>query len=349
MNFDVQIVHSVEEVGEDVWKLLSRDVPFTSYRWYRYGERAMVPDEPVYILLWRHGEPVARATFWRTSREILPLDGDGWRRPLQVIMRRWPLLICQAPLGSSAATTGLTLPKPPLRDAALETITEVAHCIGQESRVSFCVFSYLKAGETTWSGWPKRFMRYTTPGPGTRLAIVWDDFDGYLSHLRKKQRYNIKRNVRLAEEQGIEIKTHPKVTDVDAAMALHDGLNRRYKAPTEPWMRGALTHANMVDCAWLTAEVDGRMVGCELMLGDMGAWMVTGLGLDHSVKYAYFALGYADLRYAIDRGAHLLRWGSETYEVKERLGFRKESNNHDVFAGVGLFQKLGEWVLNSVG
>jgi hypothetical protein len=90
------------------------------------------------------------------------------------------------------------------------------------------------------------------------------------------------------------------------------------------------------------------MVGCELMLGDKGAWVVTGLGLDHSVKYAYFALGYADLRHAIDGGARVLRWGSETYEVKERLGFRKELNNHDVFAGVGLFHKLGRWVLTSM-
>lgn len=109
-----------------------------------------------------------------------------------------------------------------------------------------------------------------------------------------------------------------------------------------------MAHANMVDCAWLTAEMKGRMVGCELMLGDKGAWLVTGLGLDHSVRYAYFALGYADLRHAIDRGARLLRWGSETYEVKERLGFRKESNNHDVFAGIGLFHKLGGWALTSM-
>lgn len=347
MSFDIQIARGVEQVGKDVWDLLSGDVPFTSYRWYRFGERAMVPDEPIYVILSRHGEPVARATFWLTSRELMPLDSELLRRSVQVMMRRWPLLLCQAPLGSSAATSGLSLPEPPLRDAALETITEVAHEIGKEHRVSFCVFSYLEDDEIQRPSWPKHFRRFTTPGPGTCLAIVWDDFDGYLAHLRKKQRYNIKRNNRLAVEQGIEIGCHPEVVDIDGAMALHESLNRRFKALTEPWMRGAFEHASMVDCAWLTAEVEDRLVGCELMLGDRGAWLVTGLGLDHSIKYAYFALGYADLRYAIERGARLLRWGSETYEVKERLGFQRESNNHDVFAGIGLFQKLGEWALAS--
>jgi hypothetical protein len=345
MNFDIQIARSVEQVGKDVWELLSGDVPFTSYRWYRFGERAMAPDEPIYVILSRDGEPVARATFWLTSRELMKFEGEVLRQSVQAMMRRWPLLLCQAPLGSSAATSGLRLPDPPLRDAALETIAEVAHEIGKEHRASFCVFSYLEDDETGWRGWPGRYMRFTTPGPGTRLSIVWNDFDGYLAHLRKKQRYNVKRNSRLAVEQGIEVRHHPEVTDVDGAMALHESLNRRFKALTEPWMRGAFEHASMVDCAWLTAEVGEQIVGCELMLGDRGAWLVTGLGLDNSVKYAYFALGYADIRHAIERGARLLRWGSETYEVKERLGFQKESNNHDVFAGIGLYQKLGEWAL----
>jgi hypothetical protein len=90
--------------------------------------------------------------------------------------------------------------------------------------------------------------------------------------------------------------------------------------------------------------MDGKIAGCELMLGDGGWWIVTGLGLDYRIKNVYFVLGYADIQQAIERGARVLRWGSMTYEVKERLGFVKESNNHDVFAGRGLFQRLGEHV-----
>ena len=62
----------------------------------------------------------------------------------------------------------------------------------------------------------------------------------------------------------------------------------------------------MVDAVWLTAERDGRIVGCELMLGDSDTWFVTGLGTDYDVKYVYFALGYADIRCAIERGARAL-------------------------------------------
>jgi hypothetical protein len=110
-------------------------------------------------------------------------------------------------------------------------------------------------------------------------------------------------------------------------------------------MRGAFEHAAMVDAVWLTAEVEGRVVGCELMLRDEDVWLVTGLGLDYSIDYAYFLLGYADIECAIEKGARVLRWGSLTYEVKRRLGFELESNDWIVFCGRGaLLQRLGRWL-----
>jgi hypothetical protein len=106
-----------------------------------------------------------------------------------------------------------------------------------------------------------------------------------------------------------------------------------------------MEHAPMVDSVWLAATVNGRVVGCELMLGDRGVWLVTGLGLDYSVGYAYFLLGYADIRCAIECGARVLRWGSLAYEVKRRLGFELESNDWVVFsARGGLLQGLGRWL-----
>ena len=46
MEFDVQIVHSVEEIGQEAWDHLAGDRPFASYRWYRFGERVLADNVP---------------------------------------------------------------------------------------------------------------------------------------------------------------------------------------------------------------------------------------------------------------------------------------------------------------
>lgn len=347
MNFDVQVVHSVEEVGQEAWDFLGRNRPFASFRWYRFGERAMAYARPVYVIVSLQGEPVARATYWLTHREVMPMSSRVMCYLVEALLRSRPLLMCQAPLTDSTASPGLILPAPPLRDAALQTIGKVAIELGRQYHASFCIFSYLEEDETHWPGWPSVYVPATTPGPGTRLDIVWPNFEAYLAHLNKKQRYNVRRNYRLAAQSGIEVKAYPKATNIDLAMRLHRNVTRRHRSRPEPWVRGALEHADLVDTIWLAAEVDGQLVGCELMLGDRDTWLVTALGLDYGVSYAYFVLGYADIRHAIERGARVLRWGSLTYEVKERLGFQKESNNHDMFVGLGWFHRLGKWIATS--
>lgn len=345
MNFEVQITHHVDEIGQEAWDHLSGGRAFASHRWYRFGERAMAYARPIYVVLSRHGEPLARASFWLTPREAIPIHNRAIRRVLEAMLRRWPLLICQGPLTSAASTSGLILPDPPLRGAALSTIAEVARELGRQHHTSFCLFGYLEQDEAGWAAWPEAFARTVMWGSGTRLDIAWHDFQGYLAHLTKKQRYNVRRNQRLAAELGLQVKIHGAVHDVDRALALHGNVNRRHRTYTEPWMRGALENAGMVDALWLTVEHEGRVVGCELMLGDRDGWLVTGLGLDYSVPYAYFLLGYADIEQAIQHGARVLRWGSLAYEVKQRLGFELEGNDWVVFAGRGaLLQRLGRWV-----
>ncbi len=342
MSFDVQVVHSVEEVGQEAWDRLGGDQPFASYRWYRFGEVVLADDIPIYVLLASAGEPVARATFWLRRHETLPVPSRMVRYLLGAVLRRWPLLVCQSPLSS---TLGLTLPEPPLRDLALETIVQYACELVREHRASFLLFDYLDRQDMDWTGWSDRFVKVPDMDPGTQLVITWPDFESYLAHLTKKRRYNIRRNYRLVAEEGIEVKYYRTVQNVDRAMELHENVNARYKSPTDPWMRGAMENAAIVDAVWLAAEMDGRLVGCELVLGDRDTWFVTGLGMDYSAKNVYFVLGYEDIRYAIEHGARVLRWGTETYSVKRRLGFKPESNSNLVFASRRtLLKRLGRWV-----
>jgi predicted N-acyltransferase len=342
MSFDVRVAHSVEEVGPSEWDRLGEDQPFASYRWYRFGEAVLANDVPIYVTLYRAGEPVARSTFWLKKHESLPTPSRTVRFLVDRVLRHRPLLACRSPL---SGTSGLILPASPHREEALETILGFAQDLAQEQRASFLLFDYLDPAQMDWPGWPDGYVRMPNTSPGTRLAIAWRDFESYLAQLSKKRRYNVRRNYRLVAEEGITVEKYPEVMDLDGAMELHRNVNKRYKMPTELWMRPAMAHTDLVDAVWLAAEREGQLVGCELMLGDRGAWLVTGLGLDPKARNVYFVLGYEDIRHAIEHGAHALRWGSETYDVKGRLGFEPEGNNNLIFASRwALLQSFGRRV-----
>jgi predicted N-acyltransferase len=342
MNFDVQIVHSVKEIGQETWDRLGKGQPFTSYRWYRFGETVLVDDTPVYVILSQGGETVARGTFLLKRQESLPISSEIVRRLISMMLRRWPTLVCRSPLTS---TSGLILPEPPLRDAALETIARAAQEEARRHRSSFVLFDYLKRCQTEWAGWPHIFAPLTLPDPGTRLIIDWSDFEGYLRHLRKSVRKDYRRHRNRAGELGIVVKSHTTVTNLDEAMLLIRSVERHHHSAPNPRARMMLENVNMVNGAWLTAEIADRLVGCGLLLGERSTWFLALLGLDYGVKYAYFQLVYAAIRCAIEDGVQVLRGGGGAYEMKQRLGFQLESNNHVVFAGGGPFlQRLGQWV-----
>jgi predicted N-acyltransferase len=328
--FEVQIAHSVTEFGQAAWDRLGSERPFASYRWYRLGETVLTQDRPIYVLLARDGEPAARATFWLTRDEPLDMGPRlivGYVLP--ALMRRWPLLLCRSPLASSS---GLILPADPhLRQAALETIAQVAQELAQQHRVSFLVFDYLEREAKEWPWWPQAFIPATIPEPGTHLRVEWPDFESYLNQLSRKRRKHYRQHQKYGSDMGVEIKLHPSVTRVDETLALIRNVEQRYHAPPTYWTRPLLENAGMVDCVWIAAEIDGRLVGCELMVGDRGHWRVMLLGRDYEFEFVYFLLGYADIRYAIESGAQVLHWGTCTYEVKQRLGFELESNEHLVF------------------
>lgn len=344
MSFDIQVARSVEEIGREAWEHLGGELAFASYRWYRFGEKVLTFDTPVYIVLSQGGEPVARATFWLKRREPLPISSYIVRSLMQAVLQRWPLMMCQTSLTSAS---GLVLPDSPLRDAALTTIAQVAQESAKQNRASFLFFSYLEHDETKWAGWPAALRAVMVPDPGTRLLITWPDFEGYLQHLSKSARKDYRRHCNRAADLGIEVKTHKAVTNLDEAMVLIRNVERHHGTPPNPWARTVLENVNMVDFTWLTAEMDDRLVGCGLLLGDRDTRFLALLGLDYSVQYAYFQLVYAAIRCAIEQGVHVLRGGGGAYELKRRLGFQMESNNHGVFAGTGSwFDRVGSWVAN---
>jgi predicted N-acyltransferase len=348
MDFEIQVAHSVEEVGRGAWDRLSQGRPFASYNWYRYGEAVLADNIPVYIILSRQGEPIARATFWLRRQEVIHVPSRLWRRLVEILLRRWPLLLCKSPL---ADTSGLILPAPPLRDAALKTISQVALDQARQYRVSFAGHVYLEEHEAKYAGWPDVFAAFELPDPGTQLNITWPDFEIYLSCLSKKTRRQYRLNGYRAADEGIEVKLRPIVEPLDEptldkAVALIRNVERHHNSASNPWVRGMLKHAHLVaNAIWLKAEVDGQMVGCCTVLGDGKHRMMKLLGLDYAVRYTYFQLIYSAIRCAIEDGAQTLWGGATAYHTKQKLGFQLTGDNYAVIAGRGrLLQKLGHWL-----
>jgi len=347
-SLDFDIFHSVAEINPDEWDRLSAGRPFTSHRWYAYGETVMADCEPTYLIASQHRQPIARATFWRSSNEPLPIESALLRRAFEPIFRRWPLLICRSPLTS---VSGLVLPETPLRKTAQTAFSAKAEELLKQTGCSFLIFDYLSKDESmNWSG---RLIPMTIPEPGTAMDLPWPSFEAWLQAGNKKDRQHYKRTLREAEKLGIQVSRHKNLEhlDIEGALALIQNVEHRFGSAENPWARKMIEHFNMVEGAtFLTASIGQQLVGCGLVLEDNGAQTNTLLGLDKKVPYVYFMLVYESLKIAFEHNIRLMRLGSGSYEVKQQLGFSIEDNNSLLFRASNiLLQRTGQWLEKHAG
>lgn len=329
-DFDIQILHHVGDVVPEAWESLSRGRPFQSQRWYAFGESILADSPFFYIVGSLAGRPTARAAFWLVREEPLPLP-KPLRALLMPILRRRPLLICRSPLANAS---GLILPDGPERAAALESLLSAALTVAREHACSFLLFDFIEAAELE-RGWPPALRVASVADPGTWMPFQWDSLDAYLAAGNKDDRQHYKRTLRKASELGIRVQHRRRVTDPGEALALIRNVEARHGAAPSPWVKGLLERLPEADGSFLEARIGDRLVGCGALLYDGEAQLATALGLAEETPYVYFALVYASLQEACERRVRLLRWGSGAYEVKRRLGFRLETNNHTVLTGIG--------------
>ena len=346
--FDFEIFHSVSEINPGEWNRLSAGKPFTSYCWYRYGETVMIDCEPSYLVALQNGQPIARATFWRSPNEPLPIESSFVRKVFQPFFKRWPLLICRSPLIS---ISGLVLPETPLRETAQAALSLKAEQLLKQTGCSFLMFDYLSKDESM--DWCGNLIPMTIPDPGTAMSLSWSSFEAWLQAGNKKDRQHYKRTLREAEKLGIQINRHKSLEhlDVDEALMLIQGVEHRFGSAQNPWARKMIENFNMVEGAiFLTASIGRQLVGCGLVLEDNHAQTNTLLGLDEKVPYVYFMLIYESLKIAFEHNIRLMRLGSGAYEVKHQFGFSTEDNNSLLFRASNLLlQRTGQWLERYVG
>lgn len=339
MKPDVRILTSIAEVDRGEWDRLSADRPFASYNWHQFGESVLAPAPCWYILIYDAGEMIARATFWLSREEQLPLSSSAERLAVSLLFRCRPLLVCRSPL---ADWSGLILPADSRRAEALELISTAAGEIATQQRASFTAFDYQDQTMLNEDWQRLNFSRVDIEGPGTRLPIGPVSFEEYLHSLSKSAYKDYRRHKNQAAARKIEVSVLDRVSDVDEALALVRAVEKRHKSMPKPWARALLERASKGKVAWLAARQEGRLVGCGLILEDNRVHLATLLGLDYRVEYVYFQLMYAAIGNAIAQQARSLRGGSGAYSFKERLGFTLEQNNYLFFSSRGpILQRFG--------
>ena len=319
--FTLHISRRADETDPSVWDALGNGHPFASQRWMRFGEQVMSDCESFHAHLYLDGKPASRATFWRVPSEPLPLS-PLVRTPVSAFLIRRPLLICRAPL---ANWTGLVLPEDPvLHNKARNALYKTGLSLLDENRGSFLLFDFLDTPDLDWPG----LTVAEVSDPGTRLEVHWDSFDAFLASTDKHGRQHYKRVQREAQSLGLEYSVHAVVPNIDEALPLIRAVEKKFHAAPNPWIPALLANVSMVGGIWQEVRQRGRLVGCGVLLEDNGVMLAAALGLAYDVQYAYFLLIYGSLQIAIERNVNTLRLGSGAYDVKRRLGFVLETNNH---------------------
>jgi predicted N-acyltransferase len=345
MAFDVQVFHSIEEIGPEAWDQLSAGQPLASYRWCRFGETVLQDCPPTYIVLSRSGEPVARAAIWLKRQEWLPITSAFIRAGADQLLKHRPLFACETPF---VCLPGLILPVGPERIAALETIAAHAHALAKKAKAFCALFSYVDQADAVACPWPKPYSAVSYADEETYMDVSWPDFERYRSQLAKSTRRNMRLHGNEAAQMGIAINAQPGPVSIDEAVRLIQNVEAFHKFGHRPWARAMLENAPMVDTIWISAHMGDRLVGCCSLLGDDHVLTATLLGLDYSNPkwiYIYYQLMYAVVRYSIESGCKGLYGGGGAYELKRRLGFRKLPDDYLTIAATGRFS---DWLLRGL-
>ncbi|HEY9153031.1 MAG TPA: GNAT family N-acetyltransferase [Anaerolineales bacterium] len=338
----VEIVRSLHDFDPVKWDSFSAGRAFQSYRWYQFGERVM-GDCPLTILLVRNGDRlVARATLWLIQNEPLPLP-IGLRVGFRYFLQNHPLLICRSPLSDS---NGLILADN-LDQESKRLLQMAAQDELKRQHASFLLFDFMNAIENAW---PEHFKEVIVADPGTIMNLTWQDFDSYLDAGNKKDRQHYKRTLHKAEELGLKLSRRSTVADVEEALRLIRNVSRKFGSTPNPWMRGMLENLQMIDSTWLEVRRGNALVGCGALVRDNDTLLATALGLAEDIPYAYFLLIYATIQDALEHRMKAIRLGSGAYDVKRRLGFKLEDNNHVILTGAGPLSKgvtrLASWMMS---
>lgn len=169
--------------------------------------------------------------------------------------------------------------------------------------------------------------------PGNVFEIKWEDDEQYLSALRGKSRQAIRKSHRKLRQEGIQVEV---VRDLRGTFGSEEyAMYRKVLARSDniletltPEYFSHMEDLKNMDPCLVSILKDRRIIGYFLVC-DAGKDAVTALfaGIDYqwnSSYDTYFNLFHQVLLYSMERKKRLIYFGQNTYEVKQRMGCKRQ-------------------------
>lgn len=330
-----KVFEGIDAVDQAQWDRLTARHPFAGWTWCKYGEIAAA--QPTYYAIICDGDdPIGGAIYTIMHDEDAPTTNRLVQGFLTFYLRRRPLVVCRTPIAT--IHRGFFVPDDPAQRAhVLAEIRRVAQDLLKKYHGSFFLADYVTADELNYDWGDFRKIR-DFANIGMLLTVEWDTWDDFLADLKernKKAHKNVRHNIRYAEEADVTIQITHETPPIERVIDLVVTKMQHYDVAFEPKIvRGIVSGLSALQpeqYVWITAHHEGRMVGCELVFNDPVARTCkpTLYGRDYDVEYVYFAMSYADIRYAIETlHAKTVIYDTEAYDFKRRMGMVEDSRNN---------------------
>ncbi len=332
---------TITAIPPQQWERLADASPFASHGWLRTLEQTdPALRRSIYFTERRQGRLVAGAPSrveTRTSAAVgldRLLYGAGSRAAR-------PLLVSVLPaLAVGASRWGVGVTQPLLLDARESSVGQISRAapllqaieeVAEAERLTVCLRGVGARQHALGEALAARGYLRTRELPVSYLDIEWDDFAGYLRHLKVSHpatSKNIRRELNLARRHGIAVE---RVQDLGRhARQIHHLLashhNRLNNRPypfgiefLESLLRNLAENAEI----WLASAGDTPLAA-QVRVRDADDLHVTAIGIDPTLarrSQTYFNLGYnLPIRDAIDAGMRRVYFGTLVYPLKRRRG-----------------------------
>lgn len=216
------------------------------------------------------------------------------------------------------------------RADALQALIRAMEAHAKAQGIKILAIKDVTDTDAQWSGGPLEetgFVRMASL-PVATLPLAYDSFENYIQSLPGKQRNDIRRKLKAAND--IEVEFRHSIDDVyDEILELYRATRANRKASYEAFDEVPENYFREVmaksggKARVMLSRLNGRLVSFNFFLVEKDKVIGKFVGMDYEVaraKNLYFFNWMTIVRFCIDNRIAFLQTGQTTYTVKVRLG-----------------------------
>jgi hypothetical protein len=335
---------TIRSIARDDWE---RIFPGQAENWDYYLATERVPPEGFaieYLAVRDEGTVIAAAPVFHTRHHLHASLTGGARRFLDRLSKRFPRAMSLGITGWGSPLVDRChlgfhpqLPMQQRRDA-LQALYQGLETHAAENQSALLVAKDVtEATAAEIDGWMAAlgFGRMRSL-PNVRLCLPYQDWDTYLASRSRRISGYLKRKEKQA--QGLQVSCVSKL-DKESARRVHDLYERtRQNAAGDygdfeklhpDYFASAIEAAPGADVNFLTASVDGRIIGALMFIRGPEETVWTFIGMEYPIARklnVYFVLVNHLIRDCIANDAGSLRMGNTSYGPKFLYGGQLETH-----------------------